>query len=207
MKIVVDARIISTTTGRYIERLLDYLQQIDSVNHYHVLLRAADFKQWQPKAPNFTPVMSDFPPYTFREQLQLWRQLRHLRPDLVHFTAPHFPLLYRGRRVVTVHDLTLLTFVNRQQTNPLRAWYKYSFKPWVFKRFTRLALRPATHIITPTKFVRDQVKAKFDIPLSQLSFTYEAADELAATPQPVSNLSDSRFILYVGGSRPYKNLQ
>ena len=42
MKIVIDARIIFTTTGRYVYRLLEQLQQIDKDNQYTVLLTKKD---------------------------------------------------------------------------------------------------------------------------------------------------------------------
>ena len=39
MKIVVDARELRTSTGRYVERLLKYLQEIDQQHDYVVLLK------------------------------------------------------------------------------------------------------------------------------------------------------------------------
>jgi glycosyltransferase involved in cell wall biosynthesis len=207
MKIAIDARIIYTSTGRYVERLLEQLQRLDTANDYVVLLRREDYARWQPTATNFTKVIADYPPYTFREQLQFAWQLQQLRLDLVHFTMPQHPLGYRGRRVITVHDLTLIHYVNRRHDPLLKSLYKYHLKPVVFRSFMRLSLRPATHLITPTKYVRDQVQRDFGIPDAQISYTYEAADQLAAVSKPVTALQNQRFILYVGNAYPYKNLQ
>ena len=46
-RIAIDARIISTTTGRYVERLLTYLQDIDKKNEYLVLVKKKDFDYWK----------------------------------------------------------------------------------------------------------------------------------------------------------------
>ena len=40
MKIVIDARTLRTSTGRYIERLIHYLQKIDNKNDYVILLKS-----------------------------------------------------------------------------------------------------------------------------------------------------------------------
>ena len=41
-RIAIDARIINSSTGRYVERLLTYLQQIDKENDYTVLVPSKD---------------------------------------------------------------------------------------------------------------------------------------------------------------------
>ena len=43
MKIAIDARTLRTSTGRYIERLIHYLQKIDKKNDYIILLKPKDF--------------------------------------------------------------------------------------------------------------------------------------------------------------------
>jgi len=53
VKIVIDARTLRTSTGRYIERLIHYLQKIDNKNDYVILLKPKDFDSWQPSNPRF----------------------------------------------------------------------------------------------------------------------------------------------------------
>jgi len=111
MKIAIDARMLYWTgIGRYTKALLDELEQIDAENTYVVLMRKADWGLWEPTAPNFTKVEASVNPYTLGEQWAFYLQLRALGVDLVHFTAPNTPLLYQGRRVVTIHDLTLVDY-------------------------------------------------------------------------------------------------
>ncbi len=68
-KIVIDARIINTSTGRYIERLLTYLQDIDTTNHYTVLVKKKDVMYWVPKNKNFVVQVADYDNFSFNEQL------------------------------------------------------------------------------------------------------------------------------------------
>src|SRR6478735_8523535 len=108
MHIAIDARIINSSTGRYVERLLHYLQEIDTVNRYTILVRQKDKDYWQPTANNFTTKVADFADYSFAEQIGFKQLLNELKPDLVHFCMPQQPVLYTGKSVTTIHDLTLL---------------------------------------------------------------------------------------------------
>jgi glycosyltransferase involved in cell wall biosynthesis len=207
MKIVLDARIIYTSTGRYVERLIDHLQNIDGQNEYIVLLLKKDFDRWQPKNPNFHKVQTNANPYTFAEQFELAWQLYRLRPDLVHFTAPHYPLLYFKKRVVTVHDLTLIDYVNKRDEGPIKNLYKHHLKPAVFKLLMQITARSATHIITPTNYVRNELISRFKADPNRLTTTYEAAETMAIRPRAYQPLAGKTYLLYVGNAYPYKNLE
>jgi glycosyltransferase involved in cell wall biosynthesis len=206
MKIVVDARIIYTSTGRYVERLLHHLQQIDVEHEYVVLLLKKDFERWQPTSPNFTKQVADYPPYTFREQIQFAFQLYRLRADLVHFTMPQQPLVYLRPHVTTVHDLTLIDFVNRRKQGILLDFYKYQIKPRVFRVAIWSFTHGSRHIITPTNFVKEQIARRFHLALERITVTYESAEVTAPVPTLYRPLEHKRFILYVGNAYPYKNL-
>ena len=67
--IAIDARTINTPNGRYVERLLHYLEQIDSKNEYSVLVRKNDKNYWKPTAENFKVVVADFEHYSIDEQI------------------------------------------------------------------------------------------------------------------------------------------
>lgn len=201
--IVIDARIIRSSTGRYVERLLEYLQNIDSVNHYSILLRPEDRSYWQPKSPNFEIVEAPFADFSFGEQMGLYRLLKRLKPDLVHFVMPQYPVLYRGKFVSTIHDLTMFEYTHRQ-------WYEilYTFKRAVFKRVFASAVKKSSHIIVPTNHTKDRLLEKFPVSAKKITVTYEAADKLAAgKPEPIKSLAGQDFIMYVGQAAPYKNLE
>jgi glycosyltransferase involved in cell wall biosynthesis len=206
MKIVIDARIIYTTTGRYVERLLDYLQEIDHENEYVVLLWPKDFDRWQPKAPNFTKEVADYAPFTLQEQLKFTWQLYQLKADLVHFTAQHLPALYLRPHVTTVHDLTQALFVNRRKINPWIDFYKYTVKPLVFKVVIWWFVHGSKYVIVPTDYVRKQVVQRLHRSPEHVIRTYEAGEISIAQAEPYQPLEGKEYILFVGNAAPYKNL-
>ena len=200
-KIAIDAREINTSTGRYVERLLHYLQKIDKTNNYAVLLKPDDMDTWQATNPNFTKIPSPFKEFTFAEQLGFKRQLKKLKPDLVHFAMVQQPILYRGKHVTTMHDLTTLRFKNPAK-NPVIFWIKqrvYSFVNWYVPRTSK-------KIITPTEFVKKDVVNYAKIKPKKVVVTYEAADEITAPIEPIKDLQSKPFIFYVGRPQPHKNL-
>lgn len=207
MKIAIDGRIIYTTTGRYVERLLDYLQEIDHENQYIVLLRAKDFERWQSKADNFSKAIADYAPFTVKEQLNFAWQLYSFNADLVHFTAQHLPALYFRRHVTTVHDLTQALFVNRRKTSPLKAFYKYTVKPLVFKSVIWWFVHGSKYVIVPTDYVRNQIVQCLRRSPEHVIRTYESGEIGAAISEPYEPLKGKQFLLFVGNAAPYKNLR
>lgn len=200
-KIAIDAREINTSTGRYVERLLHYLQKIDHANDYAVLLKPGDMDTWTPSNPNFTKIPCPYKEYTFSEQLGFKRQLKKLKPDLVHFAMVQQPILYRGKHVTTMHDLTTTRFRNPAK-NRVVFWVKqkvYNFVNWYVPRTSKL-------VITPTEFVKKDVANFAHINPKKIVVTYEAADEITAPIEPIKSLQSKPFIFYVGRPQPHKNL-
>ena len=57
--IVIDARIMNSSTGRYVERLVHYLQEIDKTNRYTILLPTKDLGFFTPTGKNFSVKPAD----------------------------------------------------------------------------------------------------------------------------------------------------
>lgn len=199
--IAIDARIINSTTGTYVERLLTYLEKIDRVNHYSVLVPTKDLTFWKPTNKNFTTVAADYPSYTFSEQIGLKKLLDKLQPDLVHFCMPQQPVLYTGKHVTTVHDLTLL-----QTYNSDKNWLVFHAKQLVGKFVFKRIAQTSSHIITPTQYTKNAYAGFASIPKEKITVTYEAADIHKTTNEPVS-LPYKKFLLYVGQQSDYKNIK
>jgi len=200
-KIIIDARIINSTTGRYVERLLHYLQQLDQTNQYIVLVPTADLDYWQPSAPNFSVQPCDVKNYSLAEQTKFRRQLSSLNPDLVHFCMPQQPILYRGRTVTTFHDLTLIRTYNDDKN-----WLYFKSKQQLGKVAFLLAAQKSTHIITPTNYTKNDLVKFAHISPEKVTVTYEAADIATAKPRP-AKLPGKNFLLYVGKHSSYKNIR
>lgn len=199
--IALDARIISSSTGRYIERLVHYLEQIDRENQYFILVRRKDLGFYRPTNPNFTVVEADFADYSFDEQIGFKKLLETLKPDLVHFCMPQQPIGYKGKSVTTLHDLNLVKTWNSDK-NWLIYHAKQTVGRYVFKRIAKIN----DYIIVPTKFTQEEYIAFSGIPREKTILTYEAADvypdKLEAYPHPFK-----QFLLYVGQQSDYKNIR
>lgn len=202
MKIVIDARELRASTGRYVERLLHYLQAIDHANHYDVLLYPRDFDSWQPSNPNFSKVRCPHKEFTFDEQIGMLKLVKSLNADLVHFAMTQQPVRYRGKVVTTIHDLTTARF-----RNPTKNWWVFTIKQQVYKWVIKRVARKSKHIITVSNFVKQDIIAFTGISSQKITVTYEAADPIQDTPQPVADLENVPFIMYVGRPTPHKNLE
>lgn len=219
MKVAIDARFLGpegTGIGRYTEKLLENLQALDKVNEYWILLRSSNFDLFQPFNPNFKKALADAKWYSVKEQLVIPRILFSLKPDLVHF--PHFniPVTYRGKYVVTIHDLIKSDFAGSAATTrpPLVYWAKH----FIYERVVRRAAKRSRMIIVPTNTIKEKVVAALKVPPEKVAVTYEAADDKFFT-WGEGKLTQSQiekvlqkyqikkpFIIYVGNAYPYKNL-
>ena len=201
MHIAIDARIINSTTGRYIERLLTYLENVDSPHKFTVLVRAKDKDYWTPTKPNFTVMVADYHQYTFGEQLGFYRFLKQLDADLVHFCMPQQPLFYTGPAVTTVHDLNLLRITeNEGMSLPV-----LKVKQAIFSQLLRRVTKRSKAIITPTEYTKKDLLAFQKVPSERIVVTYESADLVSQTEDPVSEFIDKKYLLVVGRAETYKN--
>jgi glycosyltransferase involved in cell wall biosynthesis len=200
-KIAIDARELRTTSGRYVERLLHYLQEVDQKNTYTILLTSKDFDGWQPSNPNFSKVVCDHKEFTFDEQIGFLKQIKSLRADLVHFPFVQQPIRYKGKVVTTMQDLTTIRF-----RNPAKNWLVFTLKREVYKWVNKRVAKKSLLLITPTQFVKDDVVNYCHIDPNKITVTLESADEIPATPEPVKVLEDKQFIMYIGRPSPHKNL-
>lgn len=201
MHIAIDARIMNTSTGRYIERLVYYLQDIDKKNKYTILMPTKDLDFFKPKNKNFTVMAADFDNYSFEEQTKFKTFLDKLAPDLVHFCMPQQPIFYKGKHVTTVHDLNLLKTYNSDKN-----WFKYHAKQLVGRYVFKKIAKTSEHIMVPTQFVYNEYVAYSHIPENKITVTYEAADVFFDKLVPYKH-PFKKFIMYVGQESDYKNIK
>ena len=201
--IVIDARRMNSSTGHYVARLVEQLEDIDHDNKYTVILLDKEKDFYTPKAQNFSVVTTTSDHYTFAEQLKHVKFLYDLKPDLVHFWMPQQPLLYFGPRVTTVHDTTLIRFENIDQ-NPL----VYKTRKAIFTFLLRNVIRRSERVLVPTNYVRDDLdkwtRGKYS---SKFITTHESGDMIHAEPEPIKALEGKRFLFWVGNAFPYKNVE
>ncbi len=201
-RIAIDARELRTSTGRYIERLLHYLQLIDSDHEYVVLLKPNDFDSWTPTNKKFSKVACPYKEFTFAEQLGMHSQIRSLKVDLVHFPIVQQPILYRGDVVTSMLDLTTVRF-----RNPAKNVAIFWIKQQVYKVVNKVVARKSKHIITISDFVKNDIAQYAHIPTDKITTTYLAADKITDESETVADMKGKQFIMYVGRPQPHKNLE
>ncbi|MGF7229076.1 MAG: glycosyltransferase family 4 protein [Candidatus Saccharibacteria bacterium] len=200
--IVIDARVRRSTTGRYIDRLVEHLQNIDDYHRYTVLVQPDD--PWKMRNRNFKTVTCGYPQFSVNplHQLGFARQLYRLKPDLVHFTMTQQPLLYFGKIVTTTHDTTMYHFV-RRGTTPLPL---YKAKMWLYTFLVWWSHHKSDKIIVPTRTVAREFAELQPFTAKKLVVTYESSEPaLAIKAEKPAGISGD-FIMYVGTAFPHKNL-
>ncbi len=200
-KIVIDARESGTSTGRYIDKLIEYLHPLNPPYEIIILTKPHRVEFVRQTAPTFQVLESTYEEFTFEEQLGFKKQLESLSPDLVHFGMVQQPVLYRGSVVTTMHDLTTIRF-----RNPSKNAIVFTVKQRVYKWVNKAAARKSRRVIAISEFVKNDVVELTKIDPSKVVVTYEAADQIKDVPSPVGDLTGKQFIMYVGRPLPHKNL-
>ncbi|MFC1618053.1 glycosyltransferase family 4 protein [Patescibacteria group bacterium] len=219
MHIAIDARFIGpkqTGLGRYTDELVRNLEKIDSENQYTIILRREGMEYYQPEAKNFAKIEADYLWYSVAEQMKLPRILKKIDADFIHFCHFNVPYFWRQPFIVTIHDLIKDEFKGQESTT--RSSLAYAVKHKAYGTVSGSAIKRADYILTPSQATKDKIKEKYKITDQKIFVTHEAADprfakyrQLQVTDQDKAYLQKKYnvkfpFLLYVGNSYPYKNL-
>lgn len=135
---------------------------------------------------------------------QLWQSGRYKNYQLIHFPDYATPLLYRGYKIATIHDMVIHTMPD-----------KYTLK----QRLTKQALfqytvKTAHHLICDSEFTKKELLHYYPDLKADLSVVYLGID----TPLIQTTLDKkqqvykkyhikSPYLLFVGTISPHKNIQ
>jgi len=145
--------------------------------------------------------------YSIREQLFFpYSKLRKEKVDVLH--APHIniPIFYRGKLVVTIHDLTHLRYPQFLSGIVHRFYFKFMFG---------LAARKASKILTDSQNTKKDIIEFFNIKPDKIKVIYlgvgeefviRQEKEFSYLNEKYNIPSDKKVILYVGNLLPHKNL-
>lgn len=228
MRIGIDARFYGSLgkgLGRYTERLIESLEELDTPHEFFVFLRRENFDEYQPKSSRFRKVLADYEWYGFSEQFLFPWLLMRYQLALVHF--PHFnvPILYPGRFVVTIHDLILLRYPTIRNTTRFAPWYWVKFI--LYRLVIRTACFRAESVITVSRFTESDLLQEFPFLSGKTRVTLEGANrscervpaeeernilrryDLIRETSSSSSRHDiiQPYFLYVGNAYPHKNLE
>lgn len=202
MRIAIDARESGTSTGRYVDKLIEHMHKVGTDYEIVVMTKSHRLDFIKQIAPQFEVVAADFKEFTFSEQLSFLRFCRNIKADLIHFSMVQQPILYRGKTVTTMNDLTSLRF-----KNPLTPSLVYHIKRGVYSFVNKYVAKKASHLITYTQFVKDDIVQFTGVNEQKITPIYLAADKITDAATLVEHINGGQFLLYVGRPFPHKNLR
>lgn len=194
--------------SQYIYELLVHLRSQPSSHRFEAFVTARPDDANLLDTPSFRciPVGSRFAAPARRiiwEQLLQPVRLTRSRPDLVHALGYALPLMWPGRALMTICDLSFVRFpelFNRANATYLAA-------------ITRLSARRATHIITISESTRRDVIQLFGVPPSRVTAIYCGVSDHFQPPERAAlerfrseRGLPERFLLYLGTLEPRKNV-
>jgi glycosyltransferase involved in cell wall biosynthesis len=214
MRIGIDCRLAGAQhagIGRYIQKLVEqlvtrkYKPEVVWVLFFHDQAQAQEVlgKKFDRMSKAEQLVYIPIRHYSVAEQSQLPQVFHRAKLDLLH--VPHFnvPVLYRGKLVVTIHDLLWHEYRGAQVTTlkPWQYWFKYLGYKWVAAQ----AVKKANLILVPAKTIQKTLERYYHKSASKIVVTKEGVDPIAVAPAVPK--SQARQLLYVGSLYPHKNVR
>lgn len=213
MRIAIDARYLSAEysgIGNYSENLLRRLVPADPENRYSIFVHDS-FNRDLPLPDNAELIPCHARPVSVHTLTGFGAAVRATGADILHSFFPITPLFCRLPTIVTVHDLQALLapgFTGRRPW-PVQRGYDLFYR-WVYPR----SLRSARWLIAVSHATKRDMARIVPETRSNTLVIYEGVDPSYGEPidettvQEVAKRYDlpERFVLYIGSTRPNKNL-
>ena len=202
MKVAIDARESGTSTGRYVDKLVEYLAKLDTDLDFIILTKSHRVQYLKSIAPSFKVIPANMKEFSFKEQFSFKELLKALDVDLVHFGMVQQPILYKGKVVTTIQDLTTLRF-----NNPSKNYFIFKFKQLIYRLVVFVAIKKSALVITPSSYVKEDLMRFSKSKAKKFRVSYYSADKIKDRKESIGYLNKKDFILYVGRPNPHKNLE
>lgn len=199
MKIGIDARMYSssfTGIGRYVYELTERLFELDTQNEYVLFMNDPQYSSFTPPNERVSKVLVNATHYSWAEQVKFLKLLKKSRLDLVHFTHFNAPLLYRGRSIVTIHDLTLSFFPGKKMASFVRRLAYH----WVISSVVKRSER----VVAVSHNTKKDLMHLLSTPTEKIEVIYEGVAHEFRVLDAVPDLG--AFFLYTGVWRSHKNV-
>lgn len=219
MKIAIDARWIFpeiSGIGAYTRELITKLTTIDQTNSYTLIFSdqtLADRLISQIDGglpPNFNLEILPYGLFSIKNQLKLPSRLRALQIDVFHSPNYMIPLLAFPRNrtgkiqcITTIHDVIPMIFRHHAPKSLKSKMF------WLYSWVMREVGKRSDTIITDSQSSANDIIKHLRIPAASQSKIKVIFCGVTCEYKPIdknTNSADSKKILYVGRSDPYKNL-
>lgn len=206
MKIGIDCRLwYETGVGRYIRNLVNELSGIDKKNEYVLFFRKNEYETVPIPGKNFKKKLADVRWHTFREQITFKKILESEKLDLVHFPYFSYPIGYKGKFIITIHDLIIDHFpTGKASTLPS---VLYFIKQLGYKFVLRSAIKNAKKIIAVSGATKQEIIDHYHLNPEKVVITLEGIDREFEKEKEEKVDVPVPYFLYVGNVYPHKNIQ
>ncbi|MGN0384183.1 MAG: glycosyltransferase family 4 protein [Eubacterium sp.] len=200
-RIVVDARMINMSgIGTYIKNNINaglYTDALGNEQEIHDVDTELNVIEYREKI------------YGVKEQLKFpYKVIKKIKPDVLHVPHYNIPIFYKGKMVVTIHDLIHLVYPE---------FLPNKFAYWYAKIMIGIAIKKAYKIITVSEYTKkDIMKYYKHTNPEKIVVTYETIlpqykeidkKELAYLYEKFNVPKDKKLVMYVGNIKPHKNLK
>jgi glycosyltransferase involved in cell wall biosynthesis len=223
MRIGVDACCWSNKRGfgRFTRELLKSLVTIDNENDYLFFADKdtasangfPDGVKIVEASTKISPIKaaSAYGRRSFRDLWAMSREVLRYKLDLFFFPAvySYYPIINSTKIIVTIHDMTTERYPKEIFPNKKLMLF------WKLKQY--LAVRQAHLILAVSQYSKEEITKFCGVPESHVSVVSEAANSTFRVLPPDAQMApvlrryglnpSKRFLLYVGGISPHKNLK
>lgn len=202
MKVAVDARMLKMSgIGTYIKNLMKN-------DCYQIALgNKEDIKELN-KIDENNIIEFDSKIYGIKEQLKFpYKKLKKMKPDILHVPHYNVPIFYRGKMVVTIHDLTHLKL---KQFLPNKFAYLYAkFMMWV-------AIKKSSVVLTVSENSKQDILQYFKVNPDKIKVIYngvgeefrkKSKDEIDYLYEKYNIPRNKKILMYAGNLKPHKNIE
>lgn len=201
MNIIIDLRMINASgIGTYIKNLVPLIIENYPSAHYILLGKKEEILNYEwSKRKNVTVRNFGAPIYSLSEQIKIIGKIP--KGDSL-FWSPHYniPLLYRGKLIVTIHDMFHLAMPEYIQGRHKHFYAKFMFEKVAHKADRVLCISDFTRneLLRYVKIEKEKLRV-IHLGINKSLFKKDTRIEDKQNQKP--------YLLYVGNVKPHKNLQ
>jgi len=212
MRIGIDTRMMKEPfegVGRYTKNLISSLLLVDRGNKYFLIQDRFTIDFFK-ESDRIKIVKVSYPALSFRTLLFLHRVIEKEKIDVFHSPFLLGPLFSKRPFILTLHDLMVLKFPNFFEG---RNFLIKIFAKLFFSIVVPITSKKCRMILTDSKNVRSETINFLRIAPEKIKVIYPGVDERFKKLNSKISIEElhelnpnKKIILYVGNTRPYKNL-
>ena len=204
--------------GRYSENLIKKLIDlaIQENKNFEIKLVFFFFDSAQAKevlgsffnSKNIEFVVTKVKHYGLAEQIVLPKFYRRAQLDLLYVPHWNVPISYRGKLIITIHDLLWYEQKGTGATT-LKPWL-YFIKYLAHKHVSRLAAKKAIKIFVPAEAVKEVVLRYYPFAKNKIIISKEGIAPIYEQSLSQKNIAEPKIkkqLIYTGSLYPHKNLK